>query len=540
MLLSTRRQLHKSVAECYERIDADRVNEIGRHFLEAREHARALPCLVEAGDRAAHSYSTPEAIGYYEQALTIVGTEKDGALARRAYEGLAGALTLSNDMQRSVETYEEMLRFAQEDEDVPMQVSALNKMALVLGTRMGEFPKGVQLLEDSEALARRYKDIPGLAELHMFQCNFCMATADFDGAVDHLSEAVQIGRELDMIGPRLFGLTHVANFRTYMAQFEDAWQTAQEGRRLAEQVGHLQFYAELLTFSIGLYHLRNGDLEAAHRSAEEGVNIAAQIGATSSVSAGCYLLGHVSWLRGEYEAAIEHYERALEAARAAESPWYEAVILCALGTASLDMNHQFEGELPSFHVEAIKVMETPGGLITGATSWAELGLCAVRIGNLDRATEFLQKGLTQPTAPMYLEKPRLLVGSALVALARDNTGQAAKYVEDAREFVEERGMRNYYPLIALAEGSVRTAQGESDAALKGFARAEALAEEMQMRPVVWQARAGAAEVLSAIGRPEEAEAKRSDAKASIGEIAELFQDGDLGDKFLVSATAKLG
>ena len=65
LLLSRRRDLHRRVAECLEQIDPDHAGEIGRHFLEARDEARALPYLVEAGDRAARAYSTVEAIGRY-------------------------------------------------------------------------------------------------------------------------------------------------------------------------------------------------------------------------------------------------------------------------------------------------------------------------------------------------------------------------------------------------------------------------------------------------------------------------------------------
>ncbi|MBI3760286.1 MAG: AAA family ATPase, partial [Chloroflexi bacterium] len=62
LLLSKRRELHRRVAECLERTDKERVNDIARHFLEAHDTAKALPYLVEAGDRAARAYSMPEAI----------------------------------------------------------------------------------------------------------------------------------------------------------------------------------------------------------------------------------------------------------------------------------------------------------------------------------------------------------------------------------------------------------------------------------------------------------------------------------------------
>jgi len=86
LLLSRRRELHLRVAECLEHAAPDQVHEIGRHFLEARAQARALPYLIEAADRAARAYSTPEATQYYRQALDALKANDDTRLARRAYE----------------------------------------------------------------------------------------------------------------------------------------------------------------------------------------------------------------------------------------------------------------------------------------------------------------------------------------------------------------------------------------------------------------------------------------------------------------------
>jgi predicted ATPase len=72
VLLSRRRELHLKVGECLERIEPERVNEIGRHFLEARQEARALPYLLEAGDRALHSGAREEAADYFGKAIEAV------------------------------------------------------------------------------------------------------------------------------------------------------------------------------------------------------------------------------------------------------------------------------------------------------------------------------------------------------------------------------------------------------------------------------------------------------------------------------------
>jgi class 3 adenylate cyclase len=119
LLLSSRRQLHLRVAEHLEQTEADRVNDIGWHFLEGREHNRALPYLLAAGEQAAHAYATPEAIWYFKHSLDVVDEVNDVSLARRAYEGLGGALTFSFDVGGATENYDHMLAYAKAHNDTP-------------------------------------------------------------------------------------------------------------------------------------------------------------------------------------------------------------------------------------------------------------------------------------------------------------------------------------------------------------------------------------------------------------------------------------
>ena len=540
LLLSRRRELHKRVAESIEQNDPERDGDIARHYLEARDQTRALPFLVAAADRAARAYSTGVALKLYSQALEITNTVKDVPLARRAFEGKGSALTLSNDITGAVENYEAMLSIAVEHDDIPMRVSAKNKLGMVLGMRLGQFPEGLRQLEESEQLARRHEDSQGLAELHMIQCSFCVATADFERAVDYLSEAAEIGHKLDLEEPKLYGLTHVSNMQTFMARFDDAWATAQETRQIAEELGNRLYLSELMTFTMPLYHLRNGDLDLARQSAAEGMSIAAQIGAAGNECSGAYILGSLSALVGDYQQAISHYNRALDAAGRAGSPWNEAMTLCALGTAHLDISMEMLDKTVGFHERALVVMEQPGGKVTGAASWAELGFCAMAAGDLDGTAEYFENGLDTPTAMMNLARPQLLVGSAFLALARDEVDHAATHVEDAQDFVERHKMKHFYPLIAFAAGQASASAGDGQKAVEDFSRAEELAMRLQMRPLIFNARAGAATVLSRAGHAKEAVEKRNQAQAIIDEIAEMFTDEKLRVMYLENAAAKLG
>ena len=539
LLLSRRREIHRRVAECLEQIDAERVNEIARHFLEAREPARALPYLVDAGDGAAHAYSTADAIAFYTQALEILKDVDDLPLARRAYEGLGGVLTFAYDIPRAVENYHEMLHLAEERNNHFMQVSAHNKLGFVSALMQGEIAEGDQHLIDAERLAKGCGDTQGLAELHMTYCYIRTVTGDFENAVEHLSEAAQIGQELDLEEPKLFGLTHTANTMIYMTRFEEAWKAIQEARAAAEETGNRKYLSELMALTIPMYHIRNGDLDAARQSAEEGAELAMEIGAADNASEGYFTQGQIAWLRGEYESAIDLQQRALETGRTSGMPYLQTSALCALGTAHLDISQDHSDKVAQIHTEAKGLLEMPLGTATGAIAWAELGFCAMTLGDLDGASEMFQKGLEAPSAPMYMMRPRLLVGSALVALGRNDVEEASKLVGGARGLAEAVQMKQFYPLVEFAEAQVSAARGDMERALEGFATAEQLALEMGMRPLVWQARADAAQVLSASDRASDAEAKRAEARAMIDEIAGLFQDDDLRTKYVNGATSRL-
>src|SRR5205823_12414928 len=132
------------------------------------------------------------------------------------------------------------------------------------------------------------------------------------------------------------------------------------------------------------------------------------------------------------------------------------------------------GATAADHLEQLKQIEP----MIGADAWVEMADCALATGDLDRAAELYERGVTVPTTYWLLLRPRLLAGAARVAIARRDFETAAERLQTARTYAEERAMKNTYPLLALAEGQLAVARGESAAALAAFERAEQLAAEM--------------------------------------------------------------
>lgn len=536
LLLSKRRDLHKRVAECLERIDKERVYDIARHFLQAQEPARALPYLVAAGMRAAREYSTPEAIGYFSNAVEIAHTQKDAPNARRAYEGLGNALLLIGDVPRTLQTYQAMLAFAQTHHDAPMQVSALNKLAL---TQMliGDFQTVETNLRESETIARAANDRPGLAEMFTVRCGICTGTGDFDSAIKYLGESIEVGRELNIKEQMAFGATHTANTLMFLTQFDEAWQKAQEAMQICEEIGDRQHQAELLAGVYAFVHIARGEFDTARTFAEQGVAIGTRIGSAMAISDGNWMLGTMARLRGEYENATRHFEQSFKAGKMS-FPGMDTLGLGALGTTLLEISPTFADKALELHSQALQMSDNPMVASMSATAWADIGFCALNLGNLERADELFHKGLNYPTTMGLMVKANFHLGAAYVALARHQFDQAAKHIAEARAYAEERQMRHHYPSIALGDARVSMARGDNDRALEQFTHAEQLALALKMRPIVWQARAGAAQVLDVLEQKEKANAKRREASAMIDEIAELFHDENLRKLFLENAGHK--
>ncbi len=237
LLLSKRRDLHRRLAECYERQEPEGVNAIARHFTEAGERELALPYIVTSGERAAGVYSTAEAISQFTVALETLETletRENIELSRRAFEGLGGAQTFGGDADGATATYVRMREVAEAADDVPMQVSAYNKLAFVSGIVMGDVDKAEELLATSSRMAGAVSDLGGMAEYHVTECYLRTSSGDLEGARDHQTEAQQLGKGEGFELVRLFGLSHYANTLAYMAEFDESLKAAEIALAAAE------------------------------------------------------------------------------------------------------------------------------------------------------------------------------------------------------------------------------------------------------------------------------------------------------------------
>jgi class 3 adenylate cyclase/tetratricopeptide (TPR) repeat protein len=541
ILLSTRRDLHRRAAEALINSQTPANADIARHLLEARQVGRAVPYLVQAGDAAARAYATTEAIHNYQQAIEHRDAVQEPDLVRRAYEGLGSVLLFSNQIPEALKTYQDLLAIGEAQAHLPTRLSALNKLAGVYALRMGDFQKGEALLAQVESLSHQNDDTSAIPEAALIRCQVCSAKADFKSVVDTMAEVVALGKELRNQEYVMLGLEHVATSLVYMNRFDEAKGKAEEGLRVAREIGDREHEAWILAMPVAMCHIRDGDFSAARQALQEGLQIGRKIGSLIPQITATYLLGEIARWQGAYESALSYEKLSLETAMPMETflPFMLVLSLGSLGNTYMEISPKFTDKIAEFHLHALHLLELPMGAMGGGTAWCDLSLCALALGDLKVAEESIEKGLNYPNTFMLLERPRQLAAAALLAKAKGDQATAIHRAEEACQEARKSAMQHLYPFTSLVLGQMLLGAGDWKASLETLQRAEAEARALEMRPILWQASLEIAKALDRLEKADQAEAKRDEAREVVEEIAGLFEDQELRQAYLENSGAKL-
>jgi class 3 adenylate cyclase/tetratricopeptide (TPR) repeat protein len=524
LLNRNRRELHRRTATWLQEHAPQGTAGIARHLDEAQAWEEALPYLAAAGDGAAGSFSMPEAIHWYRRALEVLAlVERESgpqvALSRRVHEGLGHALLFSSRPAEAAEVYAAMQSYAREQGDQPMLVSSLNKAALVHAMGFGDSDAALVDLAAAEEAASEVSTLSGLAETNMIHCYIRTTAGDLEEAYDRLQQAAALGRQLDEVEPRLFGMVHVVNTLNYMTRFEEARREADAALALAKEVGHLGWESELYALSFPTMLMAEGSLQEAESMARRGMALAERIGSAEREAAGALLAGMICRMRGAYPEALTLSRRAVAAARASGAAFMEAAALSEEGMVCFEVGGQHLPEVDPLHQTALERLGAPLGTAMGSIVWANVGFCALGRGELDTARRMLERARTQPTGLRLFVRPQVLLGEGLLRLAEGDGAGARDALQEAHREAEARGLRFMAPMVHLGTGMVLANLGDASGAAIAFTQAAEGAESLGMRPAAWQARAGLAGALATSGDAQAAAVERERARAGVEQVA---------------------
>lgn len=534
LLRKQRRDLHRRVAECYERVFPTRQEEFAAqlaYHLDEADEPRAWTYYRLAGDAALRLYASTEASADYQRALALLPQVGDAAPDDWLHLFLrrGRALELQGQFEAALANYAALEQHGREQGQEALMLAGLVEQCQLRATPNALFDaeQAETLAERALALAERLHDKAAEARIRWGQLNVGRFSASRqERARAHGERALALARELGLRELESYILNDIADLYMMDGLVRRARQSLGEAALIFREMGNLPMLADNLSSTSG-YEAFVGRDDQAIALSDEAFAISKSIDNIWGQAYSRLLIGYVYWDRGEAQRAIDVTEIAIRQAR-------------RIGFA--------------------------GAAISGAL----LGLIFADLGAYERASEALAQGWQVLGGSKNGFDSALLAAQAQLSLEQGDLAGAETAVATLAELERSRNpfmmifYRSTSSRLALAQKQYEKALARADEDLAALTsleiersrseilllKAQALAglerwqearsmlgegitaaEQGGYRRLLWRLLAALAQVETACGRPSEAASSLAQARAQIEFIAGNLTDPALADSF---------
>ncbi|MHA2103474.1 MAG: adenylate/guanylate cyclase domain-containing protein [Candidatus Hodarchaeales archaeon] len=530
LLRKTRMEYHKKVADCIIRIESSNINEIARHYYEAKDFNNAVIYLTKSAERASKSYSNQEAIELYNRAMGIISDSTDPILINDIHIGLGQTYIFLGKFDEATKIYNKLYDLGKESNIQTCQINALNKLGFIKGAIEGKYDEGRVLMEKAENMSRVIEFEPGLLENYVLKCSIETATAQFESAEKHLTEAARLGEKLNNTFSMLYGKTHTANTYVFMTKFDEGLELALETKELAIELNNKQFLSELLSLSIPFSHLRNGDIKSAYDSCLEGFSIAEEIGSSQYVTYASYILLEITLLTGNYQEALFYSNELTQASNNMGFPAWKAVALAYSAKLSLDLGKS-KDEIDKNFSEAFKNSVLPSGNYLSATLWVMYGYYNIKLKKFHEAIKYFDKVLDEPTTLMFLYRPAALLGKVSAYLHISEIDKAKENLDLAENYINEKQMKYYFPQLYRVKSDYLVKNEKINEAISELKKSESLSNDLGFIPNLINTKLKLSQIYRDLNNKSEADIKQKESEILLEQMIGIVKDPDIKNTF---------
>ncbi|MBE7473757.1 MAG: AAA family ATPase [Anaerolineales bacterium] len=497
LLARERRPLHRLIADSLERLHAASpervVADLAYHFYAAGAWEKALIYSQQAGERAQRLHAPRAAVEHYSRALEAAEALTPGPLTGgkgELYHARGQAYDLLGEFTAARDDYVQAVELAHAQANLAAEWQSLLDLGFLHSGR--DYSQAHLYLQRALALARDMADpltlghtLNRLGNWHLMAGNpdegsryHHEALAIFQTSNDKRSLAVT----LDLLGTmNILTADNLAGARYYeqaiplLREVADHWTLSSALAMHACTGGH--FICEAVVN-------RPVPLTECIREGEEAITLARQIAAPPAEAFACVQYTIAMGVRGEFERAVRAGQTALSIASEQGSAQFVAGATRGLGClclAFLDYDRAkqwFELGLPS-------AQETGSSLLLGAVGGG-LAETLMALGRLDQAQMTLEALPLHDASLRQIGERTAWTVRAELLLAQTETEQALTLIDKlvtAAPHVAEGGV---IPKLWLLRAECLSALGRPDEAQALLLAASRTAREGGFWPILWR------------------------------------------------------
>lgn len=437
VLLKTRRELHRSIAEAYEYIYPDRIDAnsalLVRHYSIAGDHKRVVESGLRAGANSLRVNAVREALTLYEQVLAAQEQMPDGS-PQQAYEALMGWA----EAAFKIRPYSAQLEYLSRAEKIARALNDKARLARALyrtgrvQTAQGHNLRSIEPLAECFTISEELGD-RRLLVLPTFSMGLAVLDASPRQAIEFFDQAIKLAKEfLDEETEAVIWSTK-AMAHARLGQVPDSKRSLDAAYRLLGSVESLMTASDVYLFAAWAY-LELGELEKGHEAGSRCVEAAEAADNLDCVCGAFDGLGFNRLVAGNVPDAMEAFREAIR-----RSEFSGAELFENMGRGGLAIAEYFGGRENAID-DLIRAYERAKALddgIGGALFALALGGIYSSRSEFRKAEELIQDALA------YYKDAELTphIVQALEALANLYTSEgrvleAERARADARELTQ--------------------------------------------------------------------------------------------------------
>jgi class 3 adenylate cyclase/tetratricopeptide (TPR) repeat protein len=344
--------------------------------------------------------------------------------------------------------------------------------------QMGQLDRVLTLSQEAEVMAQKLGDEQRLARVYTYLVNYYYLTGEPDLAIEYGERCLRIGEAAQ-------DRSLQALVRGYLGYSYHAQGQFREAERVLRQ-----------------------NVEALGVVPADGATIQNRI---SFVTSAAWLAFTCADL-GDFDTAIDYLDQATRAAKATGHPFPQAIAKTLAGLVHLRRG-QLDEALPLLE-QSVDVCREKGLDVWRPVPSSLLGLARVRLGQVEEGLALLEEGVSRTEAlgvRAYLPLWTAQLGEGLLAAGQIERARAvAQRALELALVHKERG-HQARGLKLLGDVSAAASPADPDAAEARYREAQALADELAMRPLTAQTLLGLGQLYQRTGRRAQAADRLADA-----------------------------
>jgi tetratricopeptide (TPR) repeat protein len=535
ILIKTRTELHRQIADTMEELHADRIEEfaplLAYHYYSAGDE-RSLKYDVIAGEKSARLYANAEAIVHFSRALEVAkrsNVENDSLAS--IYVQLGQVCELSGQYDRALETYKDMQTASIQRGDRAMELKSLIALSTIFSTLtpIHDSELGEANLKQALVLADQLGDVPVQVKLNWNLMLNYLFSGRLPEALEYCIPTIELARQAGDFDQLAFTLNDAGRVYQAVGAYERSFVVFDEARELWQQ----QRNRVMLADNLGAAAMANyfaGNYDRALSLADQAWDISKETDNYWGQSYSRVIPTFIYIDRGRPDLVVRFGTECLEMGEKGG-----LIASRVLIPAELAWVHGLYGDISRGIEMAERAFENA---IEKMPDWKSSSMAVlIRLhllnGDVDAAEKIAGKGPLNAIMPVIRSRYLAIVKLSMIELelARNNFQTALSLTDNLLEEIAPLGWINN-PEILYRKADALIGLDKLDEALQTLTEACSLAEKLDAKHHLWTILASLANVSAKLGNQQQADDYRKQAREVVDFIAEGLARIDLKESFM--------